>query len=407
MNSLEYLGSSFNKKTEELDKEKIKKETYDNKSKLNIVLFGATGVGKSSLVNAVFGDNIVKSGVGEPITQFLEKIEIKSKGLTLWDTKGIEAKDYETTKEMLIQDIEQGFEDALESNDDDKAPHVVWLCIKESSSRIEEREHDLLNIAKKFGIPTVIVFTDTQDENGEQFFKKAKETIDSRHEGFIKDRYVRVNSVAYPFRNETVPICGLKELLSLTEDCFSDAKNNAEKQRLQKYIEALRMAQEVNMQVKTDAMVESANLKIHVATLAAATVGTYPIPIFMGAIHKKLVYMLNINFEVDNEDSYISNINSEIIKMIAVESNVSLGKGIFSIPLRSVPIVNNLMAIRLTQSLGRSYMNLLKEYFDKEKGKVVFPNQSHFPLALFKFNFEQEMKEFKSKEGYKNFFSSV
>ena len=302
MNSLEYLGSSFNKKTKEFDKEKIKKETYDNKSKLNIVLFGATGVGKSSLVNAVFGNDIVKSGAGEPITQFLEKIEIKSKGITLWDTKGIEAKDYKNTKQLLIKDIDSGFQKAFDSNNDDEAPHVVWLCIKESSKRIEDREHDLISIAKKFGIPTIIVFINTQFEDGDSFFKEAKEHIDKQHQIFINNRYVRVNSVAYPFRNETVPVSGLTELLSLTEDCFSDAKNNAEKQRLQKHIEALRMAQDVNIQVKIDAILESADLKIRIATMAAATVGTYPIPIFMGAIHKKLVYMLNIDFEVDNED---------------------------------------------------------------------------------------------------------
>ena len=407
MNSLEYLGDSFNKKTKEFDKEKIKKENYDNKSKLNIVLFGATGVGKSSLVNSVFGDNIVKSDVGEPITQFLEKIEIKSKGITLWDTKGIEAKDYKNTKELLIKDIENGFQKAFDSNDDDEAPHVVWLCIKESSKRIEDREHDLINIAKKFGIPTIITFTNTQFEDGENFFKEARENIDKQHKTFINNRYVRVNSVAYPFRNEIVPVFGLTELLSQTEACFSDARNNAEKQRLQKHIEALRMAQEVNMQVKIEAMIESSELKIRVATLAAATVGTYPIPIFMNAIHKKLVYMLNIDFEVDNEDSYISNLNSEIIKIMTSESNRSLSKGIFSIALRSVPIANNLMAIRLTQSLGQSYIILLTEYFDKEKGKVIFPKQVHFPLALFNFSFEQKMKEFKSKEGYKNFFSSI
>ena len=117
--------------------------------------------------------------------------------------------------------------------------------------------------------------------------------------------------------------------------------------------------------------------------------------------------MLNIDFEINNEDSYIANLNSEIIKMITVESNGSLRKSFSSILLRSVPIVNNLIAIRSTQSLGQSYIILLTDYFDKEKGKVVFPKQVHFPLDLFKFNFEQEMKEFKSKEGYKNFFSSI
>ncbi len=74
MNYEKYLGGSYNEETQEFDKEIAQEEVYNSKHKLNIVLFGATGVGKSSLVNAVFGDDIVKSGVGEPITQFLEKI---------------------------------------------------------------------------------------------------------------------------------------------------------------------------------------------------------------------------------------------------------------------------------------------------------------------------------------------
>jgi len=407
MNSLEYLGSSFNKKTKEFDKEKIKEETDDNKYKLNIVLFGATGVGKSSLVNAFFGDDIVEYGVGKPVTQFLEKIEIKSKGITLWDTKGIESKDYKNTKEMLIKDIENGFQKAFDSNEDDEAPHIVWLCIKESSKRIEDREHDLINIAKKFGIPIVVVFTNTQFEDGDIFFKEAKKDIDKQHKIFVNNRYVRVNSVAYPFRGEIVPYFGLEELLELTEDCFSDAKNNVEKQRLHKHIEVLRMAQEVNMEIKIDAMIKSAELKIRVATLAAATVATYPIPALVSGIHKKLVYMLNMDFEIDNEDNYITNLNSEIIKITATKSNGNLGKGLLSIALRSVPIVSNVMAIRLTQSLGQSYMNLLIAYFDKEKGKVILPRQKYIPLSYFKFNFEEEMKEFKFKKSYKNFYNSI
>ena len=392
MNYEKYLGESYNEETQEFDKEKAKEEVYDNKPKLNIVLFGATGVGKSSLVNSVFGADIVKTGVGEPITQFLEKIEIKSKGLTLWDTKGIEAKDYEATKEMLIQDIEKGFEEALKSNNDEQAPHIVWLCIKETSSRIEEREHDLLNIAKKFGIPTVVVFTNTQDENGDQFFKKAKENIDNRHEGFIKNRYVRVNSMPFKFRGMSVPVSGLEELLELTEKCLGDAKKNTAEQR-QNRIEALRKAQEVDIQKKLNAMIASARKKVHIASAAAATVGASPIPYsdapLIVAIQSKLIYALNSEFEVDEDSKRAVAMITDVLGATAV---AQVCKAIVSNTLKFIPGVGTIIggaisastAAVLTLAVGHAYIQLLVAYFDKETGKTILPEQTETALNMFK-----------------------
>ncbi len=57
----------------------IVNELYDNIEKttripmMNILLMGATGVGKSSLINALFDKEVAKAGVGKPITQHLEK----------------------------------------------------------------------------------------------------------------------------------------------------------------------------------------------------------------------------------------------------------------------------------------------------------------------------------------------
>ncbi|OOQ05751.1 GTP-binding protein, partial [Helicobacter pylori] len=49
----------------------IVNELYDNIEKttqipmMNVLLMGATGVGKSSLINALFGKEIAKAGVGK------------------------------------------------------------------------------------------------------------------------------------------------------------------------------------------------------------------------------------------------------------------------------------------------------------------------------------------------------
>nr|WP_281499069.1 GTPase [Helicobacter pylori] len=62
---------------------------------------GEVGVGKSSLINGLFGQEVAKAGVGKPVTQHLEKYVDEEKGLILWDTKGIEAKDYKNTMESI------------------------------------------------------------------------------------------------------------------------------------------------------------------------------------------------------------------------------------------------------------------------------------------------------------------
>ncbi len=57
--------------------------------------------GKSSLINALFGKEMAKVGIGKPVTQHLEKYVDEEKGLILWDTKGIEAEDYQNTMESI------------------------------------------------------------------------------------------------------------------------------------------------------------------------------------------------------------------------------------------------------------------------------------------------------------------
>ncbi len=63
--------------------EAIKKE----KPIMDILLMGATGVGKSSLINGLFGKEMAKVGIGKSLTQHLEKYVDGEKGLILWDTR--------------------------------------------------------------------------------------------------------------------------------------------------------------------------------------------------------------------------------------------------------------------------------------------------------------------------------
>ncbi|PDX39424.1 GTPase [Helicobacter pylori] len=134
------LGGAFNKETGELNTDKLREHFKNLKgikeSKMNILLMGYTGSGKSSLINALFGKEIAKAGVGKPITQHLEKYIDEQKDLILWDTKGIEATDYHNT----MQSIKKEMEDSFKTLDEKEAIDVAYLCVKETSGRVQERE---------------------------------------------------------------------------------------------------------------------------------------------------------------------------------------------------------------------------------------------------------------------------
>ncbi len=125
----------------------------------------------------------------------------------MWDTKGIEDKDYHDT----MQSIKKEMEDSFKTLSEKEAIDVAYLCVKETSSRVQERE--LLSFAKDWNIPTIVVFTNTA-KRYDTFVKRSKEIIDEEwgFKGFVR-AYVRVNSVKYLSDDDKeIPIKGLEEL---------------------------------------------------------------------------------------------------------------------------------------------------------------------------------------------------
>ncbi|GAA7086011.1 hypothetical protein VN0427_06730 [Helicobacter pylori] len=86
-----FLGDAFTLDGKEggLNVEKMHEVIKKEKPIMNILLMGAIGVGKSSLINGLFGQEVAKAGIGKPVTQHLEKYVYvdEEKGLILWDTR--------------------------------------------------------------------------------------------------------------------------------------------------------------------------------------------------------------------------------------------------------------------------------------------------------------------------------
>ena len=80
----------MNANISENDKNKMLKNVMRLKNqKMNIMITGATGCGKSSTINAMFNTEVAKVGVGvDPETMEIRKYELDN--LVLWDTPGLD-----------------------------------------------------------------------------------------------------------------------------------------------------------------------------------------------------------------------------------------------------------------------------------------------------------------------------
>lgn len=383
VNYAEYLGDSFDPKSGEFDASKAKQQARDSKDTFNILLSGATGVGKSSLVNAFFGEEIVEAGVGRPITQHLEKIEIKDKGLVLWDTKGIEAKDYHETISQLDTELNKSFKNVEHIKD---VPHLAWQCIDSSGARIEPRDIELLNLLSKHNIPIVIVFTKDMGEDSDKFIEYATKEVNKTYSSRIKPRFARVNSVERRFSAQfSLPVSGLENLLDTSLESMGLGKKNA--------AEALKKAQRIRNKLRLDAMISGAKTKVHIASAASATAGASPIPgsdaPIIAAIQSKLIYEINSEFEIDLETSTATTLITSILGVTAI---AQIGKAIVSNVIKFIPgagsfvggAISATTALAITEAIGHAYIMVLESYFDEITGDVNLPDNTTEILNVFK-----------------------
>lgn len=382
-NYMDFLGDSYNEESGEFDYHKARNMALKEKEKCNIIICGASGVGKSTLINAIFGEEVVKAGAGEPITQHLEKVTIPEKGICLWDTKGIEAEDYQGTMASLENEFTRAIDDA---NDDSEIPHIGWVCIKASSDRVEDRDLTLIRLLIERNIPAVVVFTRVTGKAEREFVEKAKLIIDKEFKEFLRGAYVSVNSVPYEIDEDiVVKVKGLESLIEVTEERFPEGKKLAKN--------AFLKSQRLKIEQRLAAMKEGARKLVHVASVAAGTAGASPIPgsdaPIIAAIQSAMIYKINTEFELDADNSKMTSVLTGIMGVTAL---AQVGKAVVSNALKFIPgagtfiggAISATTAIAITEAVGHAYISVLEKFYDLETGEVIFPENSDQIMSVFK-----------------------
>lgn len=119
--------------------------------KPNILLAGVTGAGKSSLCNAVFGEDLADVNVGLPVTQHFQKYEPKNKPVVIYDSKGLELSEAES----FIKETGKFFKDLQLKTDVHEHIHCIWYVVNAGRARFEDFEAELV---KEVFNPTPVIF---------------------------------------------------------------------------------------------------------------------------------------------------------------------------------------------------------------------------------------------------------
>lgn len=330
-------------------------EKIKNLKHLNIIVAGKTGVGKSTLINAVFRDNLAETGMGKPVTDHMRKITKKGIPLSIYDTRGFElGKEVQTdAKNEVVDTISKG----LASHDVNEAIHCIWYCINTASNRIEPEEIEWLRELSKDNqitqVPIIVVLTQSFSKKKAQELRKL--LLDEN-----LDVIQVVPVLAEDFEIEdlgTVSAYGLDVLIQVMEEALPE-----------ELMDTLHNVQIASLKAK--------KLRAQAAVAAAASLaageGAVPIPIADCALliptQLGMIASITVIFGFDVNKSVITALLSSTI---GVGGATLLGKTVVSNLLKLIPGVGTVAggaisagtAGVITAALGEAYIGVMELVF--------------------------------------------
>lgn len=135
---------------------------------VNLLVTGKSGVGKSTLINTVFGEALAETGIGKPVTDKINLIEKAGFPVRIYDTVGFELEKMGFDLSGLVKsftgnDIQKLIKKVQSTETEEDDIHVVWYLISGTSSRIEQPEIDFIKWLHGKKLPVIIVLTKSYD----------------------------------------------------------------------------------------------------------------------------------------------------------------------------------------------------------------------------------------------------
>jgi small GTP-binding protein len=343
----------------------------------NILISGQTGVGKSTLINAVFRVPLAEEGTGKPVTRNVQRYDVAGVPVTIYDTPGIELGH---AKKDVIRDYTKTIADSRKGGPD-KVIHVAWYCIDAGQTRVQDYDVEIVR-ALAAEVPVILVLTQCIDDER----ARALEHTIAGEKLPIEGSPVRTLARERRVAGHTIPPRGLEELVERTNDILPEAVRRA-----------FANAQGVVIRLKAS----QARAVVAASSVAAAGIGAAPIPIpdavVLMPVQLGMLASINAIFGMDMGGDRTVN----LIRGLVGQGGVAVvGRQIAANLLKVIPgvsVINASVAASLTAALGEAYIQLCSEMLRRQAAGKPMPEADMLPFLL-----DAYQKAFKKPRDRKN-----
>ena len=205
-----------------------------NMQKGNVLVIGSSGVGKSTLINAVMGSEVARAaqGGGNGITQKLTLYENEACPFRVIDTIGFTQSPRHVAK--AIKEVQAWTRKSRKEGDTNTKINVIWFCIDGTSGRLfpETIKHVLRATTIYKTVPIVTVITKSYSiPDREGNIEMVRQAFNEKPKDAQRLRRI-IPVVAAPFSlNEEAfaPPEGITELIEVTNQLMPEGMAEADK----------------------------------------------------------------------------------------------------------------------------------------------------------------------------------
>lgn len=238
-------------------------------AKGNVLVVGNSGVGKSTLINAVLGENKAAAGFGiKGTSSEITVYKGENIDFNLIDTVGFEPqKAFWELEPKAIKTVRDWCKNAALDEDSENDINIIWFCVDGTAAKLFTKTiKDLLRATSIWkAVPIIAVITKSYSQpDREKNIKMVQDAFDAASKTVQPRAIIPVIAESFYLSDSVfAPPEGITELIDLTNGLLPEGK---------------RIAVDVVAKYKLERRRAFAQTAVLSSTAAAATIGAVPMP---------------------------------------------------------------------------------------------------------------------------------